>query len=369
MAKALNFTSLFPTNHRVIIIKMKIDSSDIQHLLDISGEFFILTDATGTVQYSSRMHAQFKLYFKKSPEVGDLLAEIVLSDRQAVIQLIIHDVCESQATFKTEAEFTDVQGNVVFLSVTFQPRLNEQGAVEQIYVLMQDISQQKIFERKLSAQAKSISNLIELAHAIIIGIDTRGYITDWNTHSARLTGYTKNEAYTKKFKDLLLLDTYKQVFEAEMSKSTEGKSEQNFEVMVKCKSGLILTVLVNITPRTNTGGQVIGSVLVGHDVTELVQHRKTLEEKVQERNRELMQALKNEREMLDLKKRFTALASKELYEPLVQLHTDVELTASQLSQLSGNELKTRILHLEKRINQLLLMVDGLLRHTNKTLKK
>lgn len=348
---------------------MKTDNSDIQHLLDISGEFFILTDAAGIIQYSSRMHSQFKLYFKKSPEVGDLLSEIVLSDRQAVMQLIIHDVCESQAMFKTEAEFIDAQGNVVFLSVTFQPRLNEQGVVEQIYVLMQDISQQKIFERKLSAQAKSISNLIELAHAVIIGIDTRGYITDWNTHSARLTGYTKNEAYTKKFKDLLLFDTYKQVFEAEMVKAAEGNSEQNFEVMVKCKSGLILTVLVNITPRTNAGGQVIGSVLVGHDVTELVQHRKTLEEKVHERNRELMQALKNEREMLDLKKRFTALASKELYEPLVQLHTDVELTVTQLPQLSRNELKTRILHLEKRINQLLLMVDGLLRYTNKSLKK
>lgn len=348
---------------------MKINNSDIQHLLDISGEYFILTDAVGTVQFSSRMHPQFKLYFSKVPEVGDSLTAIVLPDRQAVIQLIIHDVCESRQMFKTEAEFADAHGNVVFLSVTFQPRINDRGEVEQLYVLMQDISQQKIFERKLSAQAKSISNLIELAHAVIIGIDTRGYITDWNTHSARLTGYTKNEAYTKKFKDLLLFDTYKQVFEAEMAKAAEGNSEQNFEVMVKCKSGLILTVLVNLTPRTNTGGQIIGSVLVGHDVTELVQHRKTLEEKMQERNRELMQALKNEREMLDLKKRFTALASKELYEPLVQLQTDVELTAAQLAELSDNELKTRILHVEKRINQLLLLVDGLLRHIPKAAKK
>ncbi len=348
---------------------MKLDNSDIQHLLDISGEFFILTDAAGSVQFCSRMQTQFKLFFAKIPEAGDLLPEIVLPDRQAAIQLIIHDVSGCRQLFKTEAELVDKQGNVIFLSITFQPRLNEHGTVEQIYVLMQDISQQKKFEHKLSAQAKSISNLIELAHALIIGIDTRGYITDWNTHSTRLTGYTKNEAYTKKFKDLLLFDTYKQVFETEMASLTEAKSEQNFEVMVKCKSGLILTVLVNITQRTNPGGQVIGSVLVGHDVTELVQHQKTLEEKVQERNRELMQALKNEREMLDLKKRLTSLASKELYEPLVQLHTDVELTAMQLSQLSGNELETRILHLEKRINQLLLLVNGFFHHTNKTSKK
>lgn len=348
---------------------MNITNPDIQCLLDMSGEFFMLTDEKGIVQFVSKLQPQYHGYFEKLPQPGDSLVRIVSANRKQIMQLIIQEVCEARQSFKTEAEYADPQGNSIFLSISFQPQVNDKGSVKRIYILMQDISQQKIFERKLSSQAKSISNLIELAHAVIIGIDTRGYITDWNTHSARLTGYSKNEAYTKKFKDLLLLATYKQIFETQLVKSIEGKSEQNFEVMVKCKSGLILTVLVNITPRTNTGGQVIGSVLVGHDVTELVQHRKTLEEKVQERNRELMQALKNEREMLDLKKRFTALASKELYEPLVQLHTDVELTAAQLSQLSGNELKTHILHLEKRINQMLLLVDGLLRHTNKTLKK
>lgn len=348
---------------------MNITNPDIQCLLDMSGEFFMLTDEKGIVQFVSKLQPQYQGYFEKLPQPGDSLALIVSANRKQVMQLMIQEVCEARQSFKTEAEFADPQGNSTFLSINFQPQLNDEGSVERIYILMQDISQQKIFERKLSSQAKSISNLIELAHAVIIGIDTRGYITDWNTHSARLTGYSKNEAYTKKFKDLLLLDTYKQIFETQLTRSIEGKSEQNFEVMMKCKSGLILTVLINITPRTNTGGQVIGSVLVGHDVTELVQHRKTLEEKVQERNRELMQALKNEREMLDLKKRFAALASKELYEPLVQLHEDVELTASQVSSLSDSEVKTRFVQVEKRINQLLLMADGLLRHSNKLTKK
>lgn len=348
---------------------MNANNPDIQQLLDISGEFFILINAGGSVLYCSRLQSRYKSYFQKTPQPGDVFHEIVASERQAVLQMIIHDVCENQELFKTEAEFTDAAGNTTFLAITFQPVLNTQGLVDQIYILMQDISQQKIFERKLSAQAKSISNLIELAHAIIIGVDTRGYITDWNTHSALLTGYSKNEAYTKKFKDLLLLDNYKAVFETQLAQSVTGKSEQNFEVMVKCKSGLILTVLVNITPRTSSGGQVIGSVVVGHDVTELVQHRKTLEEKVQERNRELMQALKNEREMLDLKKRLTALASKELYEPLLQLHADVEMMTTQLPQLSHDSLNNRIGQLEKRINQMILLVDGLLRHTNKTHKK
>ncbi|MBX2917426.1 MAG: PAS domain-containing protein [Cyclobacteriaceae bacterium] len=348
---------------------MKTVVPDIQKLLQVSGDLLLLIDRAGTIVYKSEIPVTIEPYFQKTPAVADSLCSVVTPDRGGVIQLILHDIIENKRPFKSEAEFADEAANTHFISITYLPQLNRVGDVEIIYVLMHDISQQKIFERKLSAQAKSISNLIELAHAVIIGIDTRGYITDWNTHSALLTGYTKNEAYTKKFKDLLLLDTYKPVFENQLKLSINGKSEQNFEVVVKCKNGMLLTVLVNITPRTNSGGQVIGSVVVGHDVTELVQHRKTLEEKVQERNRELMQALKNEREMLDLKKRLTALASKELYAPLVQLHTDVELLTTQLPQLLQPEIETRINHLEKRINQLMLLVDGMLRHTSKTLKK
>ncbi|MBN8577163.1 MAG: PAS domain-containing protein [Cytophagales bacterium] len=339
----------------------------IQDLLDISGEFVVVTDAEGFVKYHTRLPARFQRYFVKPPEVGALFYELVVPERRAIVQLIVQDVGENQQSFKTETEFTDENGNLVFLSITFQPKPSQSDG-DCICILIQDITQQKIFERKLSAQAKSIGNLIELAHAIIIGVDTRGYITDWNTHSARLTGYSKNEAYTKKIKDLLLFDSYKQIFEAQLAQSIAGKTELNFEVVMKCKSGLLLTVLVNITPRINTTGEVIGSVIVGHDVTELVRHRKTLEEKVQERNRELVQALKNEREMLEMKRRVTALASTDLYEPLLNLQMDVELLYSQTGKLAP-EFTERVAQIEKRIHQLILVLDSILKPSPKIIRK
>lgn len=339
---------------------MKHDEISIPAILDISGDLFIVIDTKGQILFHNA-HTNHIGYFSRGPiKEGESLKNIVSQERVALVPLILEQVTDSGKPYKSEISYTHPEQGVIYISVTYSPVFDANKNVHQIYILIRDITPQKIFERKLSTQAKETSNLIEKANAMIFGVDTRGYITDWNEHCSKVTGYSKNEVYTQKFSELLLAPNEKASFEEVLQRLLGLQWIKNYEVNLLKKDSHSITTLFSGTPRTTITGDVIGAVFVGQDITELMHYRKSLEIKVEERTRELMEALKKERDVVELKNRFVSIASHEFRTPLSSIQAHSNFIKRYLKTATDTELYGKLEDLDKKIQHMTHLLDDVL---------
>jgi PAS domain S-box-containing protein len=157
-------------------------------------------------------------------------------------------------------------GTVFFAEINYIPTI-EDGTITHINILVRDVSVNKIFERKITSMATELRDLIDQANAVIIGTDTRGYITDWNKHTRSLTGYSKNDAFTQKFTELLQEEADRPLFEIIFREVLDGSPKLNIEVPIRSKKGEKLIFSLSATARFNASEQIIGVIFVGQDVT------------------------------------------------------------------------------------------------------
>lgn len=158
--------------------------------------------------------------------------------------------------------------------------------------------------------------------------DSRGYVINWNDHCSMITGYEKNEVYAKKLVDVVLHENDRAAFTDLIERALNKAAILNHEVKIITKNGKRLTFLMSATPQLTTTGQAVGVTFVGQDITELTEYRRTLEEKIEERTVELRLALQKEKEALEIKTRFVAIASHEFRTPL----SSIQFAANFLKQ-------------------------------------
>jgi PAS domain S-box-containing protein len=171
-----------------------------------------------------------------------------------------HQVVQAVSERKSE------DGTILFVEVKYIPTI-EEGNIIHINILLRDVSVNKIFEKKITNMATELRNLIDQANAVIVGLDTRGYITDWNRHTKSLTGFSKNDAFTQKFSELLMAESDRQAFNAMLQQVLDGQPVLNKEIPVISRNGEKLIFLLSATSRFNSAGQVIGVIFVGQDIT------------------------------------------------------------------------------------------------------
>ena len=182
------------------------------------------------------------------------------------MQKNIADAVAKKDTLNVFSELTSLEGNRIYLEERYFPTWEEDAAIH-VNILTRDITVSKIFEKKITGLANDLRSLIDQANAVIIGTDTRGYITDWNRHTRMLTGYTKNDALAHKFTSLLMGEPDREIFEEIFSQVLDGKPVMNAEIPILNKDGQKLIFLVSATARFNALNQITGIVFVGQDIT------------------------------------------------------------------------------------------------------
>ena len=105
--------------------------------------------------------------------------------------------------------------------------------------------------------ANDLKMLIESANAPILGVDTRGYINEWNKKAAEITGYTAAE-----MKGVLLVDAavIKEEFKASvrqvLTHAMNGIESNNFELPLYSRGGSRVELTLNATTRHSAKGEV-----------------------------------------------------------------------------------------------------------------
>jgi PAS domain S-box-containing protein len=151
------------------------------------------------------------------------------------------------------------------------PVLSSKRHLRYITVTTVDATAQKLFESSGRILVFNDRHVLDNANAIIFGLDSQGYIVDWNKQCSKITGFGKDETYCRKLTDFLVDAAHKPIVDGLMQTLQENRVIDQFELPVKRKDGHQLILHLSATPRTNTKGQVIGATLVGQDINEVNQ--------------------------------------------------------------------------------------------------
>ena len=277
----------------------------------------IITDRDGGLLFFNTEALQTAAALHKNPlRIGESLSSYVSHERKEIFRQIMTDIAREKRPVKTWAEYKQLNGLTMHLELNYTPIIDESENMSFVTVLGKDVTSSRIFEKRIRAQAANVESLIQKANAIMISTDSRGYITSWNDHSTRVTGFEKNEVYAKKFADLVLHETARETFGEVFKQLLTGESLSKYETKIETKAGKVLTCLLSGTPQLTTEGKTVGVVFVGQDITELTEYRRSLENKIEERTLELRKALQQERDLVDMKTRFVAIASHEFRTPI-----------------------------------------------------
>jgi len=88
------------------------------------------------------------------------------------------------------AEFSCVaQKNVVkFYEINYVPEMDTKGNVGGFYLLTIDLTERKEAEKEISSLRNYLSNIIDSMPSILIGVDKKNRITQWNLKASEKTG-------------------------------------------------------------------------------------------------------------------------------------------------------------------------------------
>jgi PAS domain S-box-containing protein len=332
---------------------------DVRRIFDSVTEIWILADKDGVVLLKSGHLEKFQHVISPPIAEGVSLLDSIPANWRALAGNVLQTLQHSRVPSILEASYTDASGKETHFEVKATGMRDDAGELKEIFVEARDVTPQKIFEKKITIVAREYQSVIENANAVIIGTDARGYITEWNEMAWQVTGYSKNESYIRKLTDFLRRES-QEGFSHAMNRVLAGQVATNYEMIFRAKDDRTLTLLINATPRTSAIGEVVGTLLIGQDITELSAYRKSLEQQVAERTRALKSALESEKQLVEVKDRFVSMASHEFRSPISYIHRNIGAIMSHIETLSTAEVKERMSKIQSQADHLTSLLEDVL---------
>lgn len=333
----------------------------LNDILDNLSEAVTIIDSSGRiVLFNTEAMRICRSVSEKPLLVGEDIREWECCEHKQRVIDILKAVKRQKKPVKNFAEYKTSAGCHVCLEVNYIPVIGADGKLKYINIIAQDITDRKLFERKLRASAAEAHRILEDGHAVIVSIDSRGYIVEWNSHCAGLTGFRKKDVLSKRFTDLLTRECGHAAFRDLMAAILENKNAANYEFAIRSRDGAEKNIIVSATSRANANGHVIGATLVGQDITELTTLRRSMEKLVETRTAALQTVLNKEKEALELKSRFVSIASHEFRTPLSSIDFAASFIKRNAATIGSKKLNEKVEVIERHVNHMNHLLEDVL---------
>lgn len=329
-------------------------------ILESIDEALVILDPDGQVllfnQKVNEIHNQFGWTHLKT---GESIFNALPGDAYHRVSETLLELKLKKNPIRFYADRIGIDGNRVYVETTYMPVIQD-GVLTHINVLIRDITVNKVFENRLTNIASNLTSLIERANAVIIGVDSRGYITEWNRHASDVLGYSKNNVFTQKLSDVLLYPEDIERYDQIMAAALQNKSTLNFELNVKSMAGEKITLLLSASPRFTSANAIIGVIFVGQDISELISYRESLEKVIEQRTQELRQSIEKEKEALNVRARFVSMVSHEFRTPLASIGFSAGYLKKFKERLTPDALDEKLNQILKQVDHMTHMMEDIL---------
>jgi len=253
------------------------------------------------------------------------------------------------------------KGELYWSKLDITPVLDENDQLKNFVSIQTDITELKEYEKFFTSIARELANLIEQANVPVFGIDQGGFINEWNHITAELTGFSKMELTgTHWLESAFMSPMNTEKVSTIISQAWEGSSSANMEVEFITKTDQRLVLLLSATARRNAANETVGIIFVGQNITELIDYRTNLEQKVEDRTRELNASLNKEKELVKMKNQFISIASHEFRTPLTSISIASGFIKKYKEKISVAEIDKKLDNIEKQVTYMTYLLDDIL---------
>ncbi len=147
------------------------------------------------------------------------------------------------------------------------PLIDDQGVVENVMLIMDDITQQVSLREKVRQTERHLASVVESANDIVTSLDPKGMILTWNNAAERISGYIERELVGKPL-TTIFVDEQKATLVSIIEGLSKGKMVKHIELGLKTKTGKIIPVSWSFALMRDDAQMVVGIVGVGQDLSE-----------------------------------------------------------------------------------------------------
>lgn len=236
---------------------------------------------------------------------------------------------------------------------------DENGTVTMVQSVGRDITEQKIAERVRRESEERFRAMLEAASEGIALIDSTDTIVQVNRYIEERFGYTRAQLIGQRCDFLFAPDTRVEIHAAIVETRETGESVDMHHTpppMAQPSVGSPFPVEMTFVPLTVADRPMTMCLLV--DITE----RQELEEQ-RLINRALEVELEKERELIDLKQRFTTMVTHEFRTPLAIIQSTIDIVQNYLDRLPPEKLAERLVIVTNQAKRMSDMLTGILTYS------
>jgi PAS domain S-box-containing protein len=240
---------------------------NLQVLFNATTDSTILMCLDGTILATNEVFA--RMVHKKPEEIVGVYAyNLIPPDSAKKRKTIIDEVIKSGKP----ARFEDEVGGVWFEN-SICPIFDVQGKVARLAIFVKNISERKRMEGELRRSTQFMEGIVENANVWMDVIDLDGNVLVWNKAAEAISGYSSLEVtgHSKIWEWLYPDPRYRKEI---MDLPTDPQVE--IETHIRRKNGDTGKISWRERPLHGGKGEVIGSIVIGRDITE----RKQMEDRL-----------------------------------------------------------------------------------------
>ena len=150
-----------------------------------------------------------------------------------------------------------------------------------LLIILRDITERKRMEEEHSRSSQFLGGVVENAYVWLNVLDNEQNVLVWNRAAETMSGYSREEVvgHGKIWEWLYPDQEYrKQIMETVTAVLQSGRTDVDQETRIKRKDGQTRIISWNDRTLTDQNGKAIGTIAIGHDITE----RKMAEERLRE---------------------------------------------------------------------------------------
>lgn len=147
------------------------------------------------------------------------------------------------------------------------PLENNSGEVEQVILLMDDVTERKQLGEKIRRTEEHLARVVDSANDMIVSTDSKGRILSWNNTLEVVTGLRPIMVESKPF-DTVLTQSDGKAFRKISGSLVLGRRVKDKELSLLNKDGDAVDVSWSFSTIRDESGKATGFVIVGRDLTE-----------------------------------------------------------------------------------------------------